>query len=255
MKSGRPARRLYRTMVSGWQGGGGRCWRATRRGIVRRKLIQTMSGGIVQQGQAPIGWIEFQMPKKTQVESGADVNKRSGGSLRTTLIGAAIMGRTSVVRYLLSQGADPDITDKDGNTAAALALAEGHRELAEELYKISPPGTPTKQPKFEHPCTERGEELALASGPSCKFPGFVADINKCAVECISKATGQPYQTTWADSPAPKSRRDLPRCSEEYIRRSKPSQTPGERSQLQRQILREECIQYPETRPAFGGLAG
>ena len=84
------------------------------------------------------------------VESGADVNKREGGSVRTPLIGAAIMGRTSVVRYLLSQGADPDITDKDGNTAAALALAEGHRELAKELYKISPPGTPTKQPKFEH---------------------------------------------------------------------------------------------------------
>ena len=33
-----------------------------RRGIANRKLIQTMSGGVIETGRASIGWIDFPMP-------------------------------------------------------------------------------------------------------------------------------------------------------------------------------------------------
>ena len=40
-----------------------------RQGIASRKLIQTMSGGVVETDRASIGWIDFPMPPKTHKES------------------------------------------------------------------------------------------------------------------------------------------------------------------------------------------
>ena len=42
---------------------------ATRQGIASRKLIQTMSGGVIETNHASIGWIDFPMPRKTHKES------------------------------------------------------------------------------------------------------------------------------------------------------------------------------------------
>ena len=44
---------------------GGQCWRATRQGIADRKLIRSMSEGVVSSDHALIEWIDFSMPKKT----------------------------------------------------------------------------------------------------------------------------------------------------------------------------------------------
>ena len=49
---------------------------------------------------------------------------------RTPLMWAAYNGRRTVVEYLVGRGADPNLTDDDGWTAADLARRGGHDELA-----------------------------------------------------------------------------------------------------------------------------
>jgi hypothetical protein len=55
---------------------------------------------------------------------------------------AASAGKQELVRFLLEQGADPTLVDKEGLTAAAHAAQLGHHDLAALLQKARPPKTP-----------------------------------------------------------------------------------------------------------------
>ncbi|NUM52079.1 MAG: ankyrin repeat domain-containing protein [Candidatus Hydrogenedentes bacterium] len=52
---------------------------------------------------------------------------------RTALHAAAGGGQSGIVDYLLSQGADPTITDEDGNSPASAALEFAHTGIAKTL--------------------------------------------------------------------------------------------------------------------------
>jgi ankyrin repeat protein len=64
--------------------------------------------------------------------AGADVNTPQRHRF-TPLHGAAQNGAAVTVERLLAAGADPMATNDDGSTAADLAAAAGHEELAERL--------------------------------------------------------------------------------------------------------------------------
>ena len=66
------------------------------------------------------------------IEGGFDVNSDLGGS-STVLHMAASWGRTEIVNYLLSKGADPTIRDSLNRTPEALARAMNHRETSQVL--------------------------------------------------------------------------------------------------------------------------
>lgn len=58
----------------------------------------------------------------------------------TALLAAVAGGRNDVVRYLLEQGADPDVQNEDGITAIMYAAREGDNSLVNELlaFKADP---------------------------------------------------------------------------------------------------------------------
>ena len=43
---------------------------------------------------------------------------------------ASMEGHTEIIKYLLSEGANVNVKDKDGNTALLLALKHGHAKAA-----------------------------------------------------------------------------------------------------------------------------
>src|SRR5580693_4397779 len=68
---------FFLIIVAGWRSGGGLCWRATRRGITSRRLIETMGRGagfgrlpVLQ--KLPIGSKDLPMPEKTHSRSRRD---------------------------------------------------------------------------------------------------------------------------------------------------------------------------------------
>jgi hypothetical protein len=67
------------------------------------------------------------------VSMGADVNRHDHLTGETPLIGASEMGKFDSVQLLLKNGADPCATDRNGQTAAALAKKYAHNEIAEFL--------------------------------------------------------------------------------------------------------------------------
>ena len=67
---------------------------------------------------------------KLHIRRGDDLDARDGSGA-TPLILAAGKRRKGAVRLLLDAGADAGRTDHDGQTAAALARAAGHRALAD----------------------------------------------------------------------------------------------------------------------------
>jgi ankyrin repeat protein len=66
------------------------------------------------------------------VERGADVNAQDTEG-RTPLMGAAFYGSLGVVEYLRQHGARVDVVDGQGRTAASMALAAGHADIAKVL--------------------------------------------------------------------------------------------------------------------------
>lgn len=63
------------------------------------------------------------------LERGAKVNVRGTLEGFTPLMTAAAEGLVDVVQVLLDAGADPDLTDKDGDTALKFARQNGHAEV------------------------------------------------------------------------------------------------------------------------------
>lgn len=56
---------------------------------------------------------------------------------RTALHIAASLGLTKIVDFLVANGADPDITDKNNNTAADLAEVNGYSGIARQLREYA----------------------------------------------------------------------------------------------------------------------
>ena len=68
---------------------------------------------------------------------GAEVNVQGTLEGFTALMTAAAEGQVDVVRLLLAYGADPSLTDQDGDTAASFARQNDHSEVVSLLE--SPP--------------------------------------------------------------------------------------------------------------------
>ena len=66
------------------------------------------------------------------LEAGAAVNERQSGGF-TPLMSASQNGDTELLTLLLAHGADPSVRDDQGRSAADIARAAGHAEIAAEL--------------------------------------------------------------------------------------------------------------------------
>jgi len=72
------------------------------------------------------------------LEKGAEVNVQGRLEGFSALMTAAAEGQLEVVRLLLAYGADPDLEDADGDTAASFARQNGHSAVV-ELLENPPP--------------------------------------------------------------------------------------------------------------------
>lgn len=57
---------------------------------------------------------------------------------QSTLMWAAMWGKTAIVQYLLDNGADPTIVNSSGKTAAQLAYEHGYFDLAALIEQYQP---------------------------------------------------------------------------------------------------------------------
>ncbi|KAJ0005825.1 hypothetical protein NQD34_015719 [Periophthalmus magnuspinnatus] len=76
---------------------------------------------------------ERELSVKKLLESGVAVNQRNSTDERTLLANAAIEGSENIVDFLLKQGADPLLTDQQGQTPLTLASRQGHVKVLKVL--------------------------------------------------------------------------------------------------------------------------
>lgn len=74
---------------------------------------------------------------KVLLSHGAETNIIDNVESFTALMFAGAEGNTRVISLLLDHGADPDLKDKDGDTAESFARQNGHNDAAELLKKAS----------------------------------------------------------------------------------------------------------------------
>ncbi len=67
------------------------------------------------------------------LDFGAEIDKANNNGL-TPLMRAAFNSATKVVHTLLERGANPDLTDKDGQTAEQIARARFYPDLADTIH-------------------------------------------------------------------------------------------------------------------------
>ena len=67
------------------------------------------------------------------MQYGADINIKNANQQRTALMNAAEWGHTSIVQYLLEQGAPVNTQDVNGATAVMMASQDGHPETVRVL--------------------------------------------------------------------------------------------------------------------------
>jgi hypothetical protein len=84
-----------------------------------------------------------------QLDNSDSINKKSGPNDDTLLNQAIIRNETEIVRALLNHGADPRITDKDGNNAFHHASEKGHSEILRELVGLINTNEKSKKPDLE----------------------------------------------------------------------------------------------------------
>ena len=70
---------------------------------------------------------------KFLISKGADPNRKNGVSGESAFMSAAEMGQLGAVKVLLSSGAAPCATDKEGHTAEGLARKYHHTDIADYL--------------------------------------------------------------------------------------------------------------------------
>lgn len=70
------------------------------------------------------------------LKAGADIDWRTERDGLSALMLAATLGHEHAVRVLLAAGANPDLNDRQGNTACELAATNGHHAVAKILDDI-----------------------------------------------------------------------------------------------------------------------
>ena len=71
---------------------------------------------------------------KRLIAARCDVNARNSAG-QTALMMAALFGRTEAVHVLLDNGANPELQDREGNTAAILAEKQGNPQMVALLQQ------------------------------------------------------------------------------------------------------------------------
>lgn len=81
--------------------------------------------------------VRAQFPEIVSIllEAGADVNRLSGDRGYSPLMDAAQKGDLAVVEILLSHGADPNLSSRDGQTAVILSAGRGDVPMCRALMK------------------------------------------------------------------------------------------------------------------------
>ncbi|XP_072301374.1 uncharacterized protein ankrd50l [Eucyclogobius newberryi] len=76
---------------------------------------------------------ERELSVKKLLDSGVAVNQRNSTDGRTLLANSAIEGSESIAEFLLKHGADPLVSDKQGQTPLTLASRQGHVQVLKVL--------------------------------------------------------------------------------------------------------------------------
>ena len=112
--------------------------------------------------------------------AGADIERQSDDWQRTPLMAAAQGGATESVAVLLQAGANVAAHDELGCTAADLARANGHAQLAQQLDALLPPhlqaGAPVQVAQLPWP----DEPISPLSWPA-DFPAVAGATNDVAM--------------------------------------------------------------------------
>ncbi len=110
-------------------------------GKLRRRLMQERSlvGQVAPDGTPALGLAaRFGRLAACRVllRQGAEINRPAENELAYTPLHQAVLGRSLVVmRYLLAQGADPNLGDAEWHTPLHLAAAKGYREGVRALLR------------------------------------------------------------------------------------------------------------------------
>ena len=118
---------------------------------------------------------------KSIVEGGGDVNYRLEPSGLTPLMAAATAGHVEIVRFLIAQGARPDMKDRDGMTALDRAKRDGHRDVVALLAATKPASAPAPVP---------------VAPPRAAAPAAPVTITPAAPATGTAATRNPSRTAW-----------------------------------------------------------
>ncbi len=74
----------------------------------------------------------------TLLDHGASPDAKAEKNGQTALMFAARLNKADIIETLLTRGASPRLTDKDGNTASTIALQNGHPDLAKLIDSHAP---------------------------------------------------------------------------------------------------------------------
>ena len=136
------------------------------------------------------------------IQSGADISIKDSELQQTALIVAAQRGHTSIVQYLLDEGAQVDTQDVDGSTSLMIASSLGHSEVVRVLINYGADvNILAKEPNstaLMYACLYQRTvcvDLLLAGGADPNLCG--SKYSPLVAACIT-ARGQPMDPTILD---------------------------------------------------------